>query len=143
MRHAWVLKRLANTLPPTEFGSLSETTHNEYLCMVQAHAKAVGKQSEKLRLELAPILFPNGDSPGTAGEGSSPDLGDLTRALQQLFEAESQNDAAIQSSFSITTGPAAEGADREQEIKKSLLRAEQLSKWISHAASGCGPDSPQ
>ena len=141
MRHAWVLKRLANTLPPTEFGSLSETTHNEYLCMVEAHAKEVGKQTGKLRLELAPMIFPNGASAGTAGEGTSPDPKDLTLALQQLFEAESRNDAAIQSSFSVTAGPAAEGTDKEQKIKNSLLQAERLSKWISRAASGCGPNT--
>jgi hypothetical protein len=145
MRHAWVLKRLANTLSPTEIGSLSETTHNEYLCMVATHAQEVGKQTVKLRLELGPIFFPNGASPGIAGEGSNPGPADLTLAVQQLFKAASRNDAAIQSGFSVTTGQAAEGTAKVQEIQDSLLQAERLSKWLSHTAnvSGCGPDSPR
>ena len=143
MRHAWVLKRLASTLPPTEIGSLSETTHNEYLCMVAAHAQEVGERTEKLRLELGPIIFPNGASPGTAREGSSPDPTDPTLAIQQLFEAASRNDAAIQSGFSVTTGQAADGAANVEEIRNSLLQTERLSRWLSHAAnaSNCGPDS--
>jgi hypothetical protein len=145
MRHAWVLKRLASTLPPKEIGSLSQTTHKEYLCMAAAHAQAVSKLTGKLRLELAPILFPNGVSPETAGEGSSSDPTDLTLAVQQLFETASRNDAAIQSSFSVTTGQAAEGAVKVQEIQNLLLQTERLSKWLSQAASvsDCDQDSPR
>jgi hypothetical protein len=145
MRHAWVLKRLANAIPPTDIGSLSETTHNQYLCMIAAHAQEVGERTEKLRLELGPILFPDGISPGMAGEGSSPDPTDLTLAVQQLFEAASRNNAAIQFSFSVTTGQAAEGTAKAQEIQYTLLQAERLSKWLGHAAnvSECGPESPR
>jgi hypothetical protein len=145
MRHAWVLKRLAGTLPPTEIGSLSETAHNEYLCMVAAHAQEVGERTEKLRLELDPIIFSKGASPGTAGEGRDTSPADMTLAVQQLFETASRNDAAIQSSFSVTTGQAAEGTAKVQEIQDSLLQAERLSKWLIHAAnvSDCGLDSPR
>jgi hypothetical protein len=145
MRHAWVLKRLASTLPPTEIGSLSETTHNEYLCMVAGHARKVGERTEKLRLELGPILFPDGISPGMAGEGSGASPTDLTVAVRQLFEAASQNDAAIQSGFSVTTGQAVEGTAKAQEIQYTLLQAERLSKWLGHAANvcDCGPESPR
>lgn len=145
MRHAWVLKRLANAIPPTDIGNLSETTHNQYLCMIAAHAQEVGERTEKLRLELGPILFPDGISPGMAGEGSSPDPTDLTLAVQQLFEAASRNNAAIQFSFSVTTGQAAEGTAKAQEIQYTLLQAERLSKWLGHAAnvSECGPESPR
>jgi hypothetical protein len=143
MRHAWVLKRLANTLSPTEIGSLSETTHNEYLCMVAVHAQAVGERTEKLRSELGPIIFLNAVSAGTAGEGDGPAPPDLTLAIQQLFEAASRNDAAIQSGFSVTTGQAADGTANVEEIRNSLLQTERLSRWLSHAAnaSNCGPDS--
>jgi hypothetical protein len=145
MRHAWVLKRLASTLPPTEIGSLSETTHNEYLCMVAAHAQEVDERTVDLRMQLGPILFSNGSSSGMAGDGSETSPTDLTFALQQLFEATSRNDAAIQSSFSVTTGRAAEGAAKVQEIENSLLQAERLAKWLHHAASAgsCGADSPR
>jgi hypothetical protein len=145
MRHAWVLKRLANAIPPTGIGSLSETTHNEYLCMVAAHAQEVGERTEKLRLELSPIVFPNGVSPAVAREGSGATPADLTLTVQQLFEAASRNDAAIQSSFSVTSGQTAEGTAKVQEIQNSLLQAERLSKWLSHAANAgnCGPDSPR
>jgi hypothetical protein len=145
MRHAWVLKRLANAIPPTEIGSLSETTHNQYLCMIAAHAQKVGERTEKLRLELGPILFPDGISPGMAGEGSGASPTDLTVAVRQLFEAASQNDAAIQSGFSVTTGQAVEGTAKAQEIQYTLLQAERLSKWLGHAANvcDCGPESPR
>jgi hypothetical protein len=145
MRHAWVLKRLASTLPPTEIGSLSETTHNEYLCMVAAHAQKVGERTEKLRLALDPILFPDGISPGMAGEGSSASPTDMTVAVRELFDSTSRNDAAIQSGFSVTTGQAAEGTAKAQEIQYTLLEAERLSKWLGHAANvgNCGPDSPR
>jgi hypothetical protein len=145
MRHAWVLKRLASTLPPTEIGSLSETTHNEYLCIVASHAQEVDERTVELRMQLGPVLFSNGVSPGISGEEIAASPTDLTVAIQQLFEATSRNDAAIQSSFSVTTGQAAEGAARVQEIEGSLLKAERLSKWLGHAASAvsCGPDSPQ
>jgi hypothetical protein len=145
MRHAWVLKRLANTLSPTEIGSLSETTHNEYLCMVATHAQEVGKRNIKLRLELGPIFFPNGDSPEITRNGSNSDPADLTLAVQQLFKAASRNDEAIQSSFSVTTGQAAESTTKVQEIQDSLLQAERLSKWLSRTAnaSDCGQDSPR
>jgi len=143
MRHAWVLKRLANAIPPAEIGNLSETTHNQYLCMVAAHAQKVGERTGKLRLELAPILFPDGISPGMAEEGSGATPADLTVAVRQLFEAASQNDAAIQYGFSVTTGQAAQGAAKVQEIQHSLLQAEQLSKWLRQAANAgnCSPES--
>jgi hypothetical protein len=145
MRHAWVLKRLANAIPPTEIGSLSETTHNKYLCMVAAHAQKVGERTEKLRLEIGPILFPDSISPGMAGEGSGASPTDLTVAVRQLFEAALQNDAAIQSGFSVTTGQAVEGTAKAQEIQYTLLQAERLSKWLGHATnvSDCGPESPR
>jgi hypothetical protein len=145
MRHAWVLKRLANMIPPTDIGSLKETTHNEYLCMIAAHAQEVDERTEKLRLELGPIIFPKEISPGVAEEGSSPGPADMTLAVQQLFEAASRNDAAIQSSFSVTTGQAAEGTAKVQEIQNSLLQAERLSKWLRQAAnvSDCGPNLPR
>jgi hypothetical protein len=145
MRHAWVLKRLAGTISPTEIGSLSETPHNEYLCMVAAHAQEVGERTEKLRLQLGPIIFPNELAAGQAGDerGTSPT--DLAQAIQQLFAAASRNDAAVQSSFSVTTGRATEGAVKVQEIQSSLLQVEQLAKWIRHAAdvSDCGPALPR
>jgi hypothetical protein len=112
--------------------------------MVAAHAQDVGERTEKLRLELGPILFPDGASPGTAGKGSGPDPTDLTVAIRQLFDAASQNDAAIQYGFSVTPGQAAEGTPKAQEIQSTLLQAERLSKWLGHAAnvSDCGPESP-
>jgi hypothetical protein len=135
MRHAWVLKRLENTLTPTEVGNLSEATHKEYLCMVATHAQEVGARNAKLRLELGSILFPNGDSFGRAEDRSSPDPADLTLAMQQLFEAVFRNDVAIQSSLSVTTGQAAESTAKLQEIQTSLLQAERLSKWLSRTSN--------
>jgi hypothetical protein len=145
MRHAWVLKRLATTISPTEISSLNGTTHNEYLCMVAAHAQEVGRRTGKLRLQLGPIIFPNAAAAGREGDESNTSPTDLAQAVQQLFAAASRNDAAIQSSFSVTTGQVTEGTVKVQEIQSSLLEAERLAKWVRHAANvnDCGPDLPR
>jgi hypothetical protein len=135
MRHAWVLKRLATTLSPTEIGSLSETPHHEYLCMVASHAQEVGERTKKLRLELAPIFFPIGSYQDPPGDERTSVPTDLALALQQIFDAAARNDAAIQSSFSVTSGEAAEGSAKVREIQDSLFQAERLSKWLSRTAN--------
>jgi hypothetical protein len=145
MCHAWILKRLANTFSPTEISSLSETAHNEYLCMVANHAQEVGQETERLQLQLGPIFFPNANSPGIEGADQSTKPANLAAAIQQLFAAASRNDAAIQSSFSLTTGSAPEGAVKVQEIQNSLFQAEQLAKWVHQTAhlNDCGGDPPR
>ena len=113
--------------------------------MVAGHAQEVGQETEKLRLQLAPIIFPNAVTSGVDGSDKGVNPSNLATAIQQLFVATSRNDAAIQSSFSVTTGRSAEGAVKVKEIQNSLLQAEQLAKWVRLTAnvSDCGSDPPR
>jgi len=141
MRHAWVLKRLADAIPPAQIHGLSETAHQEYLYMIHEHAQQVGQRTRNLRSQLEAAFFPGNTSvrPLTAPGNS------VTReqAVDRLFEAVARNDKAIQSSFSVTLGRKQSMSIKSLQFQDSLIEVEELACWIqSTAGAGCDPGAP-
>jgi hypothetical protein len=134
MRHAWVLKRLADAISPALIHELSETAHHEYVFMIGEQ----GQHTRNLRLQLEPVFFPGHASarPPTAEENAVT----LEQAVGRLFDAVSRNDKAIQSSFSVTFGRKLSTSIKSPEFHDSLIEVEGLACWIQ-GTTGAGCDS--
>ena len=139
MRHAWVLKWLADVLPAAEIDGLSGAAHRQYLSMIAEHAQQVGQHARKLRLRLEPVFFPGAASPAhptAAGNPTTP-----AQAVDRLFNAVLRTDKAIQSTFSVTFGSKLSASINTPEFHASLIEAEELACWIQSATGSGGCNS--
>lgn len=139
MRHAWVLKRLADALPPAEIEGLSGAAHRQYLSMIAEHAQQVGEHTRKLRWRLEPVFFPGEASSGHPTAAENPAA--LAQAVDRLFNAVLRTDKAIQSSFSVTFGSKLSASIKTPEFRDSLIEAEELACSIQSTAGGSGCNS--
>jgi len=130
MRHAWVLKRLANTLPPTEIGGLSETTHHGVSLHGCSPCAGSGRTLREAALGTCSHLLSERGFSGAAGRWKHFRPRGSDRCASAVVRGSITQRRGIQSSFSVTTGQAAEGTAKVQEIQNSLLQVESLS-------SGC------
>jgi hypothetical protein len=139
MRHAWVLKWLADVLPSAEIEGLSEAARRQYFSMLAEHAQQVGQHTRKLRLRLEPVFFPGEASSGrpiAVGNPATP-----AQAVDRLFNAVLRTDKTIQSAFSVTFGRNSSASIKTPEFHASLIEAEELACWIQSATGGSGCSS--
>jgi hypothetical protein len=139
MRHAWVLKWLANVLPPAEINGLSGAARRQYFSMIVEHAQQVGQHTRKLRLHLEPVFFPGEASPRRAAATDKPAAPD--QAVDRLFNTVLRTDKAIQSAFSVTLGRNLPGSIKTPEFHDLLIEAEELACWIQSAVGGSACNS--
>jgi len=137
MRHAWVLKWLAEVLPPAGIDGLSDAAQRQYFSMLAEHAQQVGEHTRSLRLRLEPVFFPAGASQGHPTAAERP--AGPSQTVDRLFTTVLQADKAVQSTFSVTFEHRSSASIRTPEFHHSLIEAEELACWIQNAAgrSGC------
>lgn len=141
MRHAFVLKRLAEQLSNEQVRTLTPEAYSRRLAMFREHAMQFERETRLLRVELEPVF-------GSSASGqASVDMrleseADLSRAVHRLFELAANYEKAVGSAFAVSAGNSRPLAIESPQFWNSLRSSERLAELIQTALNTFkSPDS--
>jgi len=132
MAHAWALKRLTDRFSPGQLAALDKEARNKWLSMIGEHAQVLSQETVSLRQELQAI-FSNQISDNATKEIELSNDGDMSRAIERLFDLCSQYTQVVRSAFIISSENTNAQVIRTGQFWRSLKRAESLGAKIQKA----------
>lgn len=139
--HVWALRALTKRFSVEDLRTLDKGAREKWLAMIRKHAGQFQRETMMLRNDLSPVFDVAQSATATEGDSNITDTADLIRAVAQLVELGSANDAAIQSAFNISANTPDSSAIKTTQFWRALVSAEQLAAKIQRATQMATPST--